>query len=223
MPRSRGAQQVPAAQDLLEEAEEDLDRPAVLVQERDDLRRHVQQVGHDAQHAVADAGPVCPPPFLSLPRLPWGVHLHAHQPRRVVAPARAAASCDSPISTTWSLITPASRPPASAAARRARRRRCCRARGRRSCCPAALMSFHSGELGVPPVHHVGVAGGEVAAQDALLVAVAGVARASVTSQLRRHVVVHVEVQVQPPGVAVAAGAVDAAAGTSPRPPCTACR
>ena len=66
------AQQVPAAQHVLEEPEEDFDRPAVAVDQGDDLGRHVEQVGGDPQHAVA-ARPVEPP--LYLPRLTCGVVL----------------------------------------------------------------------------------------------------------------------------------------------------
>ena len=46
------AEQMPAAQDVLEESEEDLDRPAILIQHRDRLRRHVQQVRGDPEHAI---------------------------------------------------------------------------------------------------------------------------------------------------------------------------
>jgi hypothetical protein len=39
--------QLSVAEDVLEESEEDLDRPAILIQHRDRLRRHIQQVrGH---------------------------------------------------------------------------------------------------------------------------------------------------------------------------------
>jgi hypothetical protein len=47
-----GAQQMPAAQDLFEEAEEHFDHPAVFIQKRNDVRRHIQQIGDDPQHAV---------------------------------------------------------------------------------------------------------------------------------------------------------------------------
>ena len=47
------AQQMPSAQQVLERAEEDLDLPAVFVDQRDDFGGDVQQVGHDPQQAVA--------------------------------------------------------------------------------------------------------------------------------------------------------------------------
>ena len=50
------AQQVPAAQHVLEEAKEDFDRPAVAVNQGDDPGRQVEQVGGDQQEAVAVPG-----------------------------------------------------------------------------------------------------------------------------------------------------------------------
>ena len=44
---------MPAAQHVLEEAEEDLDRPAVAVDQGDDPGRQIEQVGGDQQQAVA--------------------------------------------------------------------------------------------------------------------------------------------------------------------------
>ena len=60
------AEQMPAAQDVLEESEEDLDRPApaILIQHRDRLRRHIQQVRGDPEHAIG-AGPRGAAPVLA--------------------------------------------------------------------------------------------------------------------------------------------------------------
>src|SRR5262245_61177298 len=44
---------MPAAEDMLEEAEEDLDRPAVDVNQGNGFRRYVEQIGGDPQQAVA--------------------------------------------------------------------------------------------------------------------------------------------------------------------------
>src|ERR1700728_578284 len=52
----RAAQQVPTAQDLLQEAKEDLDGPAVMIEQSDDLGWHVQQVGGNAEGAIATRG-----------------------------------------------------------------------------------------------------------------------------------------------------------------------
>ena len=49
----RTAQKVSATQDLFEEAEEDLDGPAVVVQQRNHFRGDIEQVGGDAERAVA--------------------------------------------------------------------------------------------------------------------------------------------------------------------------
>ena len=46
-------QQMPAAQEVLERAEEDFDLPAVLVEPCADFGGNVEQVGHDPQEAVA--------------------------------------------------------------------------------------------------------------------------------------------------------------------------
>ncbi len=48
-----GAQQMAAPQNMLEEAEEDFDRPPLLVDDGDHLRGHIQQVGGNPQVAVA--------------------------------------------------------------------------------------------------------------------------------------------------------------------------
>src|SRR5262245_42205447 len=48
-----GAEQVAAAEDVLEEAEEQLDRPAVQVDVSNDFSGYVQQVGRDPDHSVA--------------------------------------------------------------------------------------------------------------------------------------------------------------------------
>ena len=48
----RMAQQVAAAQHVLEEAEENLDCPAIVVQQSNDFRRHICQVGSDPKDAV---------------------------------------------------------------------------------------------------------------------------------------------------------------------------
>ena len=53
---SRSAEQMPAAENLLEEAEEDFDRPAVVVHQRDHLGREGEPVGGDAKGAVANDG-----------------------------------------------------------------------------------------------------------------------------------------------------------------------
>ena len=45
-------QQMTAAQHMLEEPEEDLDCPAMLIQHRNRLRRHVEKVCGDPQDAV---------------------------------------------------------------------------------------------------------------------------------------------------------------------------
>src|SRR5262245_30220775 len=47
------AEQVPAAQHVLEKAEEQLDRVAIKINQGEDLRRYVQEVRGDAQQAVA--------------------------------------------------------------------------------------------------------------------------------------------------------------------------
>ena len=47
------AEQVTAAEHVLEEAKEDLDRPAMRENQRDDLRWNIQQIGRDTQDAVA--------------------------------------------------------------------------------------------------------------------------------------------------------------------------
>jgi hypothetical protein len=46
-------EEVPASQQLLEEAEEQFDRPAVLIDQRDDLGRDIQQVRGDPQLTIA--------------------------------------------------------------------------------------------------------------------------------------------------------------------------
>ena len=47
------AQQVPAAQDLFEKTEEDFDRPRLREDQANDVRWYVQQIGRDAEYAVA--------------------------------------------------------------------------------------------------------------------------------------------------------------------------
>src|SRR5688572_25027497 len=63
-PHRIGAEQVPAAENVLEEAEEQLDGPAVLVNVSDHFRRDVEQVGGYPQDAIAggarDAAPLAP-------------------------------------------------------------------------------------------------------------------------------------------------------------------
>jgi len=46
---------MPAAQHVLEETEEQLDRKSVMIEQSDDLCRHVQQVRGDSQDAIAGA------------------------------------------------------------------------------------------------------------------------------------------------------------------------
>ena len=52
-PLLAAAEQMPATEDVLEEAKEDLDRPTVNVNQCNGFRRHVEQVGTDPQQAVA--------------------------------------------------------------------------------------------------------------------------------------------------------------------------
>jgi hypothetical protein len=47
------AQQVTTAKQLLEKAEEDFDRPTIVVEQSDDLGRHIKEVGGQAEEAVA--------------------------------------------------------------------------------------------------------------------------------------------------------------------------
>ena len=48
-----GAEQVLAAEHMLEETKEDLDEPAMLIDQSDDLGRHIQEIRGDQQAAVA--------------------------------------------------------------------------------------------------------------------------------------------------------------------------
>jgi hypothetical protein len=50
------AEQVPAAQQMLEEAEEKFNREPVLILQRDDLGGDIEQVGRDAKQTVALVG-----------------------------------------------------------------------------------------------------------------------------------------------------------------------
>ena len=77
------AQQMPTAEDVLEESEEDLNRPAIAVDQGNDLCRHVQQVRRNPQHAVT-AGPGRTPFVLAA----FDVRrcLDRDQPNRMIGP-----------------------------------------------------------------------------------------------------------------------------------------
>ena len=80
----RRAEQVPAAEDLLKEAEEHFQRPAIRIQERDDVRRHIGQVGDDAQRAVAGGAGLADAAAFALAALLMRAALDADQPCRMI-------------------------------------------------------------------------------------------------------------------------------------------
>ena len=83
MPTGWVRQEVATSQDVLEEAEEELDRPSMFVNICNNLGRHVQQVGGDPQDAVAGRPGR---PSLATARLLVRFRLHQDHPHRLVGP-----------------------------------------------------------------------------------------------------------------------------------------
>src|SRR5260221_8303848 len=72
-----------AAQHVLEKAKEDLNRPAMNIDEGDDLGRHVKQIGGDPQDPVASGPRRAPFVFAAAGVL---TDLNSHEADRMIGP-----------------------------------------------------------------------------------------------------------------------------------------
>ena len=71
-------------QDLFEKAKKHFDHPTIFIQERDDVSWYIQQIGNDAQCAIAGRTGLACPMLLSLATLLVRRTWNADQPRGMI-------------------------------------------------------------------------------------------------------------------------------------------